>query len=285
MPVIPIVLQRRVCAGVPRGILLAALTLATVPFTRAGVLSFLFGDEKDIEVITDSDVYAKPGAVPAANREAPVYYRPVSVGYIDFAAAVAGEKLPQVDQVRAAIEDTLATQGYKPATAEHPATMLLLFGWGTLHPTRLGPDFGNLGATQVGGIYGNYAFLGGNKIYPYYRVNALPFIPPEVSAFMDRTVESHYVIKLSAYDIQAVNAGRASPLWTTKIFSPARGHYLPEVIPTMLALGGPHIGRQTKKPLVVRAGDQYKTDVRIGPTRVLEEDVSLSAEHERARRR
>ena len=46
-----------------------------------------------------------------------------------------------------------------------------------------------------------------------------------------------------------------------------------EVLPTMLSIAGPHIGKDMVKPLVVDADDHYKPNVEIGTARVIEEDV------------
>ena len=59
-------------------------------------------------------------------------------------------------------------------------------------------------------------------------------------------------------------------LWTTKISCPSRGLGMPETLPVMLALAGPNIGRETPKPVAVKATDKFKPEVRIGDPTVVE---------------
>jgi hypothetical protein len=59
-------------------------------------------------------------------------------------------------------------------------------------------------------------------------------------------------------------------LWMTKISCPSRGLALPETLPAMLALAGPYIGRETAKPVSVKATEQFKTEVKIGDPTLVE---------------
>jgi hypothetical protein len=60
-------------------------------------------------------------------------------------------------------------------------------------------------------------------------------------------------------------------LWTTKISCPSRGLALPETLPVMLAIAGPNIGRETARPVAVRASEKFKTEVTIGDPTVVEQ--------------
>ncbi len=59
-------------------------------------------------------------------------------------------------------------------------------------------------------------------------------------------------------------------MWLTKISCPSRGLALPEALPAMLAIAGPNIGRETAKPVWVKAAEQFRTEVKIGDPSVVE---------------
>jgi len=82
--------------------------------------------------------------------------------------------------------------------------------------------------------------------------------------------EDLYVAAISAYDHAAAVRQEMTLLWTTKISCPSRGLALPETLPAMLALAGPHIGRETLKPISLKATEQFKTEVVIGDPTVVE---------------
>jgi hypothetical protein len=87
---------------------------------------------------------------------------------------------------------------------------------------------------------------------------------------IDALAKDHlYIAAIAAYDYQAAARKEHKLLWTTKISCPARGHWLPEVLPSMLAIAGPYIGRETARPVLVSASDRFKPDIEMGnPTLV-----------------
>jgi hypothetical protein len=83
--------------------------------------------------------------------------------------------------------------------------------------------------------------------------------------------EDLYVAAIAAYDFQAMKRKEKVLLWTTKISCPSRGLALPETLPVMLAIAGPNIGRETARPVAVRASDKFKAEVTIGDPTVVEQ--------------
>jgi hypothetical protein len=86
----------------------------------------------------------------------------------------------------------------------------------------------------------------------------------------DLSTEDLYVAAIAAYDFAAATRKEKVLLWTTKISCPSRGLAMPETLPVMLALAGPNIGRETPKPVAVRATDKFKPEVKIGDPTVVE---------------
>jgi hypothetical protein len=86
----------------------------------------------------------------------------------------------------------------------------------------------------------------------------------------DLATEDLYVAAIAAYDHAAAVRSQKVLLWTTKISAPSRGHAFAEVLPSMLALAGPQVGRETARPVVVTAGERFKAEVKIGDPTVVE---------------
>ena len=253
--------------------------LAVVPFllaggisARAGLLGHRFPSPEQ-EVITVTDV--APGALPlrAPTLAEPIYYQPVCVGYRDFGGWIGRDKLPKKEDMIRIIAKVLAKQGYLPADAQHPATQVILFAWGTLYPNIF--DFGN--CVQL-----NYrqelAFLGGAKlgirearsgpIFPEFE--GLTFWTPHQKALRSAASDQFYVAKISAYDPQLTAARKPRLLWSTRISGFARGRDMKDALPTIVVIGGLNIGRDTPSPVWTRAGDRFKAEVILGQPKLEE---------------
>ena len=253
--------------------LLLILVAAVGTAARADLLSFLYPPEPD--VIANTDVLEKTAPTPAPGK--PVYYLPVSRGYRDFGYEMAGEKVPDPSGALKMITKILETQGYLLATAEHAPDIMILYSWGTFY---LNP---NPGARIT---YANemLEFLGAEKLglQTDSRSNRFPELSPgltslrtdasTVSGFLPHGM---YVITFWAFDFALAMKGEAKVLWKTNISSSTRGFYLPEVLPTMLTVAAPLIGRETNHPIRIDVGKHYKPTVELGPLRVIEEDVKL----------
>jgi hypothetical protein len=243
------------------------------------VLDWIF-PKRDVQVIAVTDT-TPAGAlrrpVSAAN---PVYYAAVSAGYREFGGIIAGEKIPAKDEVLKTIARVLAKQGYLPANDDKPPSLLLVWAWGTMNTDRMysfNPD-----DTEGRQINRNQLlrFLGAYKLGlitkepdPFRQDLMLPgalFRDADSEMISDLATEDLYVAAISAYDYAAATRQQKTLLWMTKISCPSRGLALPETLPAMLALAGPYIGRETAKPVSVKATEQFKTEVKIGDPTLVE---------------
>lgn len=257
---------------------LALLVSASGP-AYASILDWLF-TKRDIQVVTVTDttpVGALRRPVSPAN---PAYYVAVSAGFRDFGGIVAGEKAPPKEAVYQAMGNVLAKQGYLPAGDGRPASLLLLWTWGTMNTDRVysfNPD--DTEGRQVNR----------RQLLRFMGAYKLGLVAKEPNALMDDTLmpgvllrdadqdlindlstEDLYVAAIAAYDYAAATRKEKVLLWTTKISCPSRGLGMPETLPVMLALAGPNIGRETPKPVAVKATDKFKPEVRIGDPTVVE---------------
>jgi hypothetical protein len=264
---------------VRRGIALLGLAgLLSAP-ASAGILDWIL-PKHDIQVITVTDTTPVGALRRPASAANPIFYMAVSAGFRDFGGIVAGEKAPPKEEVYKTMGKVLAKQGYLPATNQNPPTLLLLWTWGTMNTDRM--YTGNPDDTEGRQINRRQLmrFMGAYK---------LGLISREPNAFMDDTMmqgvlfrdadqelindlstEDLYVVAIAAYDFSAATRKEKVLLWTTKISCPSRGLAMPETLPVMLALAGPNIGRETPKPVAVKATDKFKPEVKIGDPTVVE---------------
>ena len=242
-----------------------------LPASRAGLLEWLF--HHDVQVITSTDATSAGALLRPPSPSDPVYYVALSIGYHDFGAAMAGDKLPVPQEMIRTIVRVLAQDGYLPADAHHQPTQMIVFAWGTLYPEVM-PNLWdpNLPSTQL-----NYTqtlrFLGGDKLslVPESPDDGTGSLLPGLTRF-DRDAEAIsdvardglYVMALVGYEFPVTQPKHPKLLWRTKISCPATGLVLADTLPTMLAIGAPYIGRETGRPVWVNASDKFKPEVRIG---------------------
>jgi hypothetical protein len=264
--------------GLRLGVCAFALVVAAAP-ASAGILDWLL-PKHDIQVITVTDTTPVGMLRRQVTPENPVYYVAVSAGFRDFGGIVAGEKEPKKEEVFRTMGKVLAKQGYLPATDKHPPTLLLLWTWGTMNTDRMysfNPD--DTEGRQINR----------RQLLRFMGAYKLGLISKEPSAFMDDTMmagvlfrdadqeliddlstEDLYVAAIAAYDFSAATRKEKVLLWTTKISCPSRGLAMPETLPVMLALAGPNIGKETPKPVAVKATEKFKGEVKIGDPTVVE---------------
>ena len=258
-------IRRLLASGI---FLLAAGTVA-----RADLASFLFPTEPD--VIVNTDMVERD--TPTPSRGNPIYYLPVSKGYRDFGYDMAGEKIPEPRGVLTMITRILNGQDYRLATREHPPTIMILYSWGTFYRNP-DPFASNSFVPEM------LEFLGGSKVG--LRTSAhrqasseldegLHTISPDSSTIAGFIPHGMYVITFWAFDYARAREGVARLLWKTNISSSTRGFYLPEVLPTMLTVAAPMIGRETGKPIRIDIDEHYKPRVELGELQVIDDDVKL----------
>ena len=263
----------RRCAG-----MLALVGLLVPAAPAAGVLDWLF-PRPELRVVTVTDTTPAGALRRPVSPAQPAYYVAVSAGFRDFGGIVAGEKAPPKEEVFRTMARVLARQGYLPASEAHPPSLLLLWTWGTMNTDRVysaNPD--DTEGRQVNrrqllrfmGAYklGLVAREPGAAVFDPLLPGAL-FRDADQEVLSDLATEDLYVAAIAAYDHAAAVRSEKVLLWTTKISAPSRGHAFAEVLPSMLALAGPQVGRETPRPVVVTAGERFKAEVKIGDPTVV----------------
>ena len=229
-----------------------------------------------LEVITVTDTTPTGALLRPASPDNPVFFMAVSMGCRDFGGIIAGDKLPPTQEVIETMTKVLAKQGYLPATDSHPPTLLLVWTWGTMN-VETNPGY--LSSLQI-----NHSqllrFMGAYKVglgsqtadsFPEYMLApGLSIMSNDARTLNDLAKGSLYVAAIAAYDYQAATRQESKLLWTTKISCPSRGYWMPEALPSMLAIAGPNIGRETARPVVINVTDKFKPDIAIGNPTVVE---------------
>jgi hypothetical protein len=237
--------------------ILAAVACTTA---RADWLSAWFHEAPD--VVANTDVFDHNAPAPAPGK--PVYYLAVSGGFRDFGWPMPGEQIPDSAGVLRMVTKILEGQGYKMAPAGRIPDIIILYSWGTLYrnPDPYAPN------TFVPEML---KFLG------TYKASVVPGAPnmfqPQLEDLGALVPHGIYVMTFHAYEFAAAQKGVVKPLWKTNISNSTRGFYLPEILPTMLTVAAPLIGRETKHPVWTHREKRYEPRVEIGPLKVIEMDV------------
>ena len=254
------------------------ICVASVPLvSRANVLDYLMG-RHSLETVTVTDITPAGHSLRQPDPEHPLYYTGVSGGYYDLGGIKAGEKPIDRKTVDSTMLKILAKQGYLPAAPGQRPDVILAWSWGTLNPETFqdGSTY-TLRVVNEGQII---RFLGGAKLGLGSRTSSLfpeltlqaGLLPLSGSAqqLLDASKDDLYVATISAYSVDLRDSKHAELLWNTRISAPSRGFWLPEALPTMLAIATPYVGRDTSAPVWIRATDKFKPEIHLGDMRVVE---------------
>jgi hypothetical protein len=262
---------------------ISALFLVTVLIgtARAGILDWLL-PKHDVQVIAVTDTTPVGALRRPASPANPIYYSAVSAGYRDLGGIIAGEKIPNKDEIMKTIANVLAKQGFLPSTEVNQPALLLVWTWGTMNTDRMytgNPDdlegrqvnrnqlMRFMGAYKLGMISKDPKTSWQDDMMP---MSGMLFRNADQDMIYDLASEDLYVAAIAAYDYKAALEKQKVLLWTTKISCPSRGLAMPQTLPAMLALAGPYIGRETKIPVSIKATDKFKPEVKIGDPTVVE---------------
>lgn len=257
------------------------LSVAVLFFTGCalharGLFDLLLGN-RELEVITVTDMSAAGKKMPPASKEHPQYYIGVSLGFRDLGAPIGGIKEPPTQDALRFIAAELAKQGYLPATPKSPPpTLVLAYTWGTLNTELDRPDLDLPGMIRNRPQIVN--FLGGRKV-GFTRDFFDPLTAPaaglmtmsyDAKNLYEIAQEDFYVIVVSAYDLAALKDKSRRLLWMTRIATPSLGFELGPSMPAMLAIAGPHFGRETERPVWMSASEKFKPNVKLGELQLVE---------------
>lgn len=190
---------------------------------------------------------------PPPDREHPVYYRPIFFPYEEKGPPTgAWERKPDNEtELRSKLAVMLASQGYRPANAAHPPSLVISFEWGSIVPNIMDPknpdpDVGNgfvSNADEIRAIIlGERArdlTVGGNDFGAY-------------TSDMKTLRPRHYLV-ISAFQYQPGPHKEEILLWTVHTTANMWNNYLKEMMPEFISVAAAGVGRS------VRPGPVFKT--------------------------
>ena len=165
----------------------------------------------------------------------PAYYFPVTTDYKEEGAVLKFflEPPPPMAEVQHLLAKVLAEQGYLVATRKNPPTLLLVFRWGVWAPIFFRGQFVNRDAMEglVSGVDTEVA---------------TPINPKREEAYVAAR-RPRWGVKIYAFDFKDWHdQHKITPLWRVNVSTEQWGHYVSEVLPTLVAAAGPMLGRETK---------------------------------------
>jgi len=256
--------------------------------------------EPDLETIVVTDVTRAGAAAGRPSREYPLYYAAVSSGYHDFGGLIAGEKPIARDVMNKTVMKVLAQQGYLPVEPNGRPDIVVIWTWGTLNTYTVETSIGGmngtiktqvnedqmrwiLGGSKLGVVYRNDDAVRYtarrrletsswvNGAFPEYDVpEGLRIYSGPAQRLIETAKQNLYVAIVSAYKAELNRNGHGEMLWSTRISAPARGFWMPEALPPMLAIAAPYFGRETAQPQWIKASEHFKPEVRLGNPRLVE---------------
>src|ERR1017187_3691382 len=213
----------------------------------------------------NTDVLGHNAPAPALGKL--VYYLAVSAGYRDLGWPIAGQKIPESMEVLRMVTKILDGQGYKMAPGGQTPEIIIVYSWGTLYrnPDPYAPKSYVPEMLKFLGTYKATAAHGPPNLFHPEVANLAALVPRGI-----------YIMTFNAFDFAAAQKGVARLLWKTNISNSTRGFFLPEILPTMLTVAAPLIGRETKHSVWINVDKHYQSRIEIGPLKVIEMGVKMN---------
>jgi hypothetical protein len=205
-----------------------------------------------VNVVVDMTPEGRKAAHPTPDH--PAYYFPVIGGYRQEGQAIAGDKRPTQFALLHLAAVELAKQGYlvvHPGKTS-PPDIILVFSWGTLNPDTIDLQGGGLVPLNINEML---AMVAGNtleNVSPDVGASGdtpIGFMSPERHAIGEAVLDNRYCIVITAYDFPAtIRQKKEVPLWQAKMSVSSAGVAFDDVMPALIAAGGPLFGRETTFP-------------------------------------
>jgi hypothetical protein len=248
-------------------------------------------------VISEMTPDGKKVAPPTAEK--PTYYVEETAGYHDEGQGVTGERPIPIPALEAQLKSSLATSHFLPAAPGRPATLVIIFIWGS-HNTldtdatsaqinlESGGDLGAAtGFTDVGhkNLLARAALVGGMKfaldlekvLRDEDAMNASGGTgghPTPLEIFTDKSVKNRelieqayddcYYVVASAYEGAALAHGQRKLLWRTKMTTNSRGVAMAQSLPALISTGGPYFGKDMSEAATLERRELPEGNVKVG---------------------
>jgi hypothetical protein len=223
----------------------------------------LASDDVRVGVIVNvTDAGRKIGRPTPGN---PAYYEPFVIGYRELGDVLTywQRPPPPPEDVKNALIQALASQGYLVAPRQTPASLVLVFRWGVVDPETQ-PAFASqdnaidrIEPENEDDMLGLVVGGGWRHIYPSSNPNA-----QELIANLHGKDGARYFLIISALDARAFANHQQVLLWRAHVTTLYWGHYLDQVLGTMITTAAPLLGTDMNLPQMFTA-----PTVPLGPPR------------------
>lgn len=249
----------------------------------------------DQTVITEMTDEGKKLATPSP--ESPAYYIAQPAGYHTEGHGTAAEQPPSQSALENSMKQALAINGYLPATAGHPPSLLIFYVWGVHSVLDKGPE----GSEDVGAAFNDTghknllsraALVGGSKFAAELKAalqkhdlqaeaTTVMAVQDPLTLFVERDPKTRqlfeqskancYFVVASAYDYPAIARGEGRKLlWRSKMTVDAAGVSMTDTLPTLILNAGRYLGRDMPESALFTKRITRNGQVKLGPMEVKE---------------
>ncbi len=231
--------------------------------------------QKDVDVITVTDMTEAGRACPVPTPDKPVRYKLVYIGQVNFGRAWAGETLPTKQNTIDWIMAALKTQGYLLADEVHPPEQLFVFGWGMLEGGIGRPALAFLGGDKVNLMWEQQQY--GGSVDPRVLLRG-PIRMGVAGKVWDFAESPLFMGVVRSFTIDSLDAAHpVGKLWETRFACPATGLAFNETMPLLIKAAAPNFGRETQKPVSLNATDAFGGTVNLHELEILGEEKRAPA--------
>jgi hypothetical protein len=230
----------------------------------------------DLSVITE--LTAEGRKLTPARPDRPAYYFGVDGGLDQGGPVLPDQPPPDRAYFRKLMAQALAKAGYLPADAAHPASLFVVFKWGTINQVSgdLDPD-GNASASpdkfqtqlilQRAEIVGGAPFAESLARAMMEGPVALERLHTSEPRLYEQAMSDLYYVAAFALDLQAAAGGQRKLLWWTRMCTSSSGLSMDETLPVLLTAGEGYFGQAMKRAEVLTVR-MNQGKVTVGPIEV-----------------
>lgn len=260
------------------------LPVMSRPAKESGWLGFsllpkAFQRNPSLEMTVISQLTDFGRSLPPPSADRPVYYIGHNHGY-QARGDTMGEHPPQADYLGRVLQHALASNGFRPATRQHPPTLLLIFHWGSHNAMdftmrRMFPELARRHMLERSILVGGRRFE--SSIARRMSFGDFPTDHTTDNDFLTyQANEGLYFAVVSAYDVAEMQQGRRQLVWRASLTVNTQGVSMTDALPALILSGGPSFGRDMSRPEIVLRRVRRGV-VEYGAPTVLESDVPLPA--------
>jgi len=227
-----------------------------------------------------TDVTQLGRSLPAATKEAPVYFATHDLGMQMMGEQMAGQLSPAPADLQRTLFSALAAGGYQPAPEGRSPGLLLVYYWGSHY--SMDPDqveaFPELNHQRLM----ERAMLVGGPAYRRQIRHEIEFghtfadRTPKKTFLITQTAGDLYYVVVSAYDYAELAAGRRKLAWRTTMTVSTNGVAMRDGLPPLIMTAADYFGHETAEPVAINRRARRGT-VTLGPLYIVADDGAASA--------